>query len=314
MASRNSTLENLVGDNRSFFIREEVQKLENQRIGALQKLMNNVVQVRMKAKEKRNFLTAADLSRQIGENIRKRINRIYDGEKTDEIVQNILSKHLKDINIQIAFSNVRGDFNIVGTGFVYPTCKGDVLLTNYHLLSPDRHSYLTSYGKVIAETRIKSKEIFYNGKKVDLKELTILSEPNLDLVITRLPRNFNKETYRVGLARENELRLGSKVVKLGNTFGEGIQISSGIIGYNGTKEKIILGRKINVRLLSLPVAGGDSGGPVFSERNLRFVGTVVGMDPIKDGLSVPMRAYVLPWEQSIEELKKIAPYNECSYD
>jgi len=313
MASRNSTLENLVGDNGSF-IREEMQELENQRIDTLQKLINNMVQVKMKAKEKRNFLTATDLSRQIGENVRKRVGRIYDGEKTDEIVQNILSEHLRDINIQIAFSNIRGDFNIVGTGFMYPTCKGDVLLTNYHLLSPDRHSYSTPYGNVIVETRIKNKEVFYDRKKIDLGELTILSKPNLDLVITRLPKNFNKETYHVGLAKENELKLGSKIIKLGNTFGEGIQISSGVIGYNGTKKKIIFGRKIDVRVLSLPVAKGDSGGAIFSERNLRFIGTSVGIDPVKDSFSVPMRSYVLPGEQLIGELKKIAPYDECSYD
>ena len=311
---KNFTLEEITTNLQSLNFKEEMQNFEKQKVDNLQKLMNNVIQIRMKAKEKREFLTKKSLSDQIEKNIRENINRIYDGTKTEKIVSNLLSENLMDINMQIAFANVRGDLEFVGTGFVYKTCKGDVLLTSYHVLSPDRYSYQTSYGNVIVETKLRNRKIFYNEQEVNLENLVILSEPNLDLIITRLPDNFKKKTYPVKLARKNELRAGEKIVKVGNTFGEGIQISQGIIGYNGTKEKIILGRKMEVYLLSLPVAGGDSGSPVFLEQGLKFVGMIVGMDPVKDNFSVPTRAYVLPWKQSIGKLKQISPYNECSFN
>lgn len=290
------------------------RELESRRIDAIQKITNNVVQIEVLAKRKQIFLTKDNLSKQIKERVLKRINSIYDGDKTERIIESILSNTLKNINLQIAFSNVKGDFKLAGTGFIYKTCRGDVLLTSHHLLSPSKYFYSTPYGGVLVETKLRSKEVFYNGREINLEKLIVLNEPDIDLIITRLPDYFDKKTYPIKLARKDELRSGKKVIKMGNTFGEGIQISSGVVSYNETREKIILGRKIDIRLLSLPVAAGDSGSPTFLEENLKFVGNVIGSDSSKDNLSVPMRAYILPWEQSIGKLKEIKPYDECFYN
>ncbi len=306
--SKNTTLEN----NLNF--EEEMQNYEKQRVDSLQKLMNNVVEIRMRAKEKRELITKKNLSNQIEKSIRKDIWRMYDGTETKKTVSNLISQNLYWINKWIKASNVRGNLEVVGTGFVYKTCKGDVLITARHTIFKDKHFYRTSYGSVRVENKITNKEVFYNEKKVNLEKLMILSEPDWDLVITRLPDNFKKKTYPVDLTKKNELRAGEKVVKLGNTFGEGIQVYRGIITHNDLKGKIILGRKMEIRLLSLPTSNGDSGGPVFLENSLKFVGTIVGKDSVKDSFSAPMHAYVLPWENSIGKLKKISPYNECSYD
>lgn len=290
------------------------EELENDRLDAIQKITNNVVQIEVLAKRKQTFLTKKELSKQIKGKVLKKINSFYEGNKLETIVDNILSKILKDINMQVAFSNVKGEFELAGTGFIYKTCKGDVLLTNYHVLFNNKQSYQTPYSKVMVDTTLKNKLVFYNREKINLDTLIILKEPRLDLIITKLPSKFNKQTYRVNLADPEDVRPGLEVIKMGNTFGEGIQISSGVISYNGTKEKIILERNIEIRLLSLPVSHGDSGGPVLSKRNLEFIGTIVGMDPVKDTFSVPMRAYILSWKQSIGKLKQIEPYDECFYD
>jgi hypothetical protein len=66
--------------------------------------------------------------------------------------------------------------------------------------------------------------------------------------------------------------------------------------------------------LSLPASGGDSGSPVLLERSLKLVGKILSTDNTGDALSVPMRTYVLPAEKIIGELRRISPYDECSYD
>jgi S1-C subfamily serine protease len=295
-------------------VAEEIMILESERVNSIQKIMNNVVQINIYTNGKRDFITFEDISRQIGDKVRERILRLYDGTKTDEIVKKLLEDNMRNINMKIAFSNVRGDYEGDGTGFVYKTCRGDVLFTSHHLISPRKFSYITNYGGVLANIQIKSREVFYNGRKINLEELILLNKPEIDLVITKVPGNFEKETYPIVLAKNYELKSGEKVIKMGNTSGEGIQVSSGVISYNGTMEGKILGEKIDVYVLSLPASGGDSGSPVLLERSLKLVGKILSTDNTGDALSVPMRTYVLPAEKIIGELRRISPYDECNYD
>ena len=110
-------LEEITKNQNSNFI-EEMRNYEKQRVDNLQKLMNNVVEVRMWAKEKREFLTKKNLSKQIERNIRKRINKLYDVTKTEEVVSNLLSQNLRAINIKIAFANVKENRGDAGTGLI----------------------------------------------------------------------------------------------------------------------------------------------------------------------------------------------------
>ena len=93
-------LEEITKNQNSNFIKE-MRNYEKQRVDNLQKLMNNVVEVRMWAKEKKEFLTKKNLSKQIEVNIRKRINKLYDVKKTEEIVSSLLFQNLRTITIKI---------------------------------------------------------------------------------------------------------------------------------------------------------------------------------------------------------------------
>ena len=88
-AKKNFTLEEITTNLQSLNFKEEMQNFEKQKVDNLQKLMNNVIQIRMKAKEKREFLTKKSLSDQIEKNIRENINRIYDRTKTEKIYSNL---------------------------------------------------------------------------------------------------------------------------------------------------------------------------------------------------------------------------------
>ena len=101
--------------------------------------------------------------------------------------------------------------NNIGSGVVFS--KGGYIVTNFHIISGNKF--------------IKIK--LNDGQEFDAK--IIGGDANADIAVLKI--KSNEQLKPINISDSNELKIGDKVLAIGNPYGIGISVSSGIISATG---------------------------------------------------------------------------------
>jgi len=139
----------------------------------------------------------------------------------------------------------------LGSGFIIDSTG--YIVTNYHVIAETTNKVAV---KLIDGTELKAKVIGYD-KKTDLALIKV---------------NHNKPLPYVEFGNSDVSRVGDWVLAIGNPFGIGTTVTTGIISANGrdiTSEGIV----DNFIQTDAPINRGNSGGPMFN-----MDGKVIGVN------------------------------------
>lgn len=170
-----------------------------------------------------------------------------------------------------------------GTGFIISD-KG-YLLTNHHVVC-DKNGKLGQ----------KAKMVFCDDKKPYALTITGFADKKNDVALCCFdPGTVNKFSVVKRISDYSRLQQGADCVVIGNTFGEGLKPSDGIISVTKDSD----GDMVH----SAPVNPGDSGGPVFIN-----TGVCVGINKKRllnvDGERADGISYATPMDKIDELLNK----------
>ncbi|MBD3392141.1 MAG: trypsin-like serine protease [Chitinivibrionales bacterium] len=140
-----------------------------------------------------------------------------------------------------------------GSGFVWDT-EGHIV-TNYHVVAQADNISVT----------------LANGKSYDAAVVGI--EPNKDLAVVKIKAPPG-ELRPVQLGRMSSLKVGRKVLAIGNPFGLDQTLTVGVISALGRQIKSATGRTIHdVIQTDAAINPGNSGGPLLDSK-----GTLIGVN------------------------------------
>ena len=110
-----------------------------------------------------------------------------------------------------SYNNNRNYANNIGSGVVFS--KDGYIVTNFHIISGSKF--------------IKIK--LNDGQELDAK--IIGGDANADIAVLKI--QSNEELKPINISDSNDLKIGDKVLAIGNPYGIGISVSSGIISATG---------------------------------------------------------------------------------
>ena len=110
-----------------------------------------------------------------------------------------------------SYNNNRNYANNIGSGVVFS--KDGYIVTNFHIISGNKF--------------IKIK--LNDGQELDAK--IIGGDANADIAVLKV--QSNEELKPINISDSNDLKIGDKVLAIGNPYGIGISVSSGIISATG---------------------------------------------------------------------------------
>ncbi|MDC1100432.1 trypsin-like peptidase domain-containing protein [Gammaproteobacteria bacterium] len=110
-----------------------------------------------------------------------------------------------------SFNNNRNYANNIGSGVVFS--KDGYIVTNFHIISGSKF--------------IKIK--LNDGQELDAN--IIGGDANADIAVLKI--QSNEELKPINISDSNDLKIGDKVLAIGNPYGIGISVSSGIISATG---------------------------------------------------------------------------------
>ena len=163
-----------------------------------------------------------------------------------------------------------------GTCFLY---KKNLCLTNAHVISVNDEAISTNLVVYIGEGKYKAKVIKANP-----------IEGNNDIAVIELLGFDKGEPVTIG--NSDKVECGDEVISIGNSKGEGLSITKGIISDNA---RVLSG--FHFFMSDVAVNPGNSGGPLFNEK-----GQVVAMAVLKRMDAEGMN-YFIPINHVIQVLK-----------
>ena len=110
-----------------------------------------------------------------------------------------------------SYNNNRNYANNIGSGVVFS--KDGYIVTNFHIISGNKF--------------IKIK--LNDGQELDAK--IIGGDANADIAVLKI--QSNEELKPINISDSSDLKIGDKVLAIGNPYGIGISVSSGIISATG---------------------------------------------------------------------------------
>ena len=110
-----------------------------------------------------------------------------------------------------SYNNNRNYANNIGSGVVFS--KDGYIVTNFHIISGSKF--------------IKIK--LNDGQELDAN--IIGGDANADIAVLKI--QSNEELKPINISDSNDLKIGDKVLAIGNPYGIGISVSSGIISATG---------------------------------------------------------------------------------
>lgn len=171
-------------------------------------------------------------------------------------------------------------------GTAFAVGSNGYLLTNAHVITK-----ITSEedGQFNFEINNDINAALFNGEVVDCELI------DLDLVLDLALLKINKKNnYSVKIGGYESVKTGEKVVSIGNSKGEGMSITEGLVSDRARN----LGNQTKI-LISVPVNHGNSGGPLFNMR-----GQVIGVVSSGKKNAVAM-SYAIPVDEVVKFIKKI---------
>jgi S1-C subfamily serine protease len=142
----------------------------------------------------------------------------------------------------------------LGSGFVYND-KG-YLITNYHVISN---------AKIVDVT-------FTDGNRYTAS--VIGKDPLSDIAVLKIIENLNKPITPLDIANSSNLKVGDKVIAIGNPYGLENTMTTGIVSQTGRLIQETSGISITDAIQTdAPIHPGNSGGPL-----LNIKGQVVGIN------------------------------------
>jgi len=167
-----------------------------------------------------------------------------------------------------------------GTGFLWDD-QGHIV-TNYHVIH-----------NADALTVTLGDQSAFEAKVIGI-------EPNKDLAVLKI--DLAGEKYRpVDIGASSQLRVGQKVLAIGNPFGLDQTLSVGVISALGREIESLTNRTIhNVIQIDAAINPGNSGGPLLDSK-----GTLIGMNTAimsPDGSSIGI-GFAVP----VNTIKRVVP-------
>ncbi len=185
---------------------------------------------------------------------------------TAETESEIISRIFERVRESVVLVRVFHRFGeSTGSGFVYDD-KGHVI-TNYH----------------VVENGLKFKVSFLDGSVFDA-ELTG-SDPYSDLAVLKVLADSDIRFKPLKLGDSNKLRIGEKIIAIGNPFGLAGTVTSGIVSQKNRLLPTTRGFSIpGVIQIDAAINPGNSGGPL-----LNMKGEVVG---VTTAIESPIRGFI----------------------
>lgn len=150
------------------------------------------------------------------------------------------------------------DLNSAGSGFVV-SCNGYVI-TNAHVILDDRGNVTNNvYCRI-------------NGEVIESVVIAYGNTNGLDIALLQLSQMSNNIKW-VKLGNSDNVKIGSTVYAIGNSLGEGLCITKGIIS---DKDRMVMG--CSCIMADVATNHGNSGGPLFDTSGEVIAICVAGID------------------------------------
>jgi S1-C subfamily serine protease len=147
-------------------------------------------------------------------------------------------------------SQYRNKLSSIGSGVIFSS--DGYLVTNYHVISG-------------------AKNIIVRVDNSELDAKVIGFDPNSDIAVLKI--DHNKELEPVSIGSSESLRVGDEVLAIGNPYGIGISVSSGIISATGREYG---NPYLNLIQTDAAINPGNSGGALINnEGNLIGINTKI---------------------------------------
>lgn len=171
-------------------------------------------------------------------------------------------------------------------GTAFAIGSNGYLLTNAHVVTRVSSE---EDGEVNFEINDDITATSFNGEIADCELI------DLDLVLDLALLKINKRNnYSVKLGSYETVKTGEKVVSIGNSKGEGMSITEGLVSDRARN----LGNQTKI-LISVPINHGNSGGPLFNMK-----GQVIGVVASGKKNAVAM-SYAIPVDEVLKFIKRI---------
>lgn len=149
-------------------------------------------------------------------------------------------------------------FTQQGAGSGWIIDPDGIIVTNYHVVQDAKNISV----------------VLDNGNIYQVDPKTVYSDPLSDLAIMRIPAT-NLPALKMG--DSSKLRVGDWAVAIGNSLGEGIRASQGIISAKGVSVPVDQGQTLyNLIETTAAINPGNSGGPLVN-----LAGEVIGITSAK---------------------------------
>ena len=152
---------------------------------------------------------------------------------------------------------------------------------------------ITSLNKQISELQFEINNNITiklnNGLTYDCDLVNI--DLKLDLAILKTCEDIKIDVLNFG--NYDEVKTGERVLTIGNSKGEGLSITEGLVSDRARKVG-----STNKIMISIPINHGNSGGPLFNYKN-----EVIGVVSMGKNNAVAMN-YAIPSNDTIEFIRK----------
>lgn len=175
----------------------------------------------------------------------------------------------------------------IGSGVVIDASKG-YILTNHHVVKDAEEIFVTLLNK----ERMKAK--------------LLGSDPETDIALIEIkPENRNNQKlHQIKLGSTSNLEVGDFVIAIGNPFGLGHTVTSGIISALNRDNLGITDRYENFIQTDAPINPGNSGGALINLRG-ELVGINTAINPSGQGIG-----FAIPVDIAESVVKQIIEYGE----
>lgn len=185
------------------------------------------------------------------------------------------------MNVNDSFTGYAYTASGAGAGVIFS--KDGYIITNYHVVGADT---------------LTVEVTLYDGSKYEGKYIN--GDKNADLAVIKINKD---DCTPAVLGDSSQLRLGDKVVAIGNPLGIGIRPSEGIVS---SKSTVVNVENITMTLMQTTAAinEGNSGGGLFNMN-----GELIGITNAKiGGTSVESMGYAIPSETVHKAINDFSDY------
>lgn len=135
----------------------------------------------------------------------------------------------------------------------------------------------------------------------DWNECTVIKASEKDdLLLLKLnQKKANNMLSSVTFGNKDSITLGMEVYSIGNTLGNGLSVSKGIVSCTYKKVVRSSSKKMGVIQTNISIENGDSGGPIFNEK-----GEIIGINSFRLLDSYGNPTYASSYAISIKEIEE----------